>query len=241
MTIQRSKSASPRPIEKLREEIDALDDALLDLVEKRLALSRSIASAKQAEDDRHLMIRPRRERQLIERLTGKTRAIPGPSVSAIWRELMSLNLQSQRSTELALCADERRMHVADQARRRFGTVAPMVEIAKPQAALERARTRETIAIIELNPEADWWTVLADDPDLVIFDALREEGGWVTAIVVGRIDTNHLPEDRRYCVVSADELLARVVKGEPICPLASAGQWRLCLTDSSAVQSLSDAA
>ncbi|WP_420607253.1 chorismate mutase [Novosphingopyxis sp.] len=241
MTDKISKSAAPRPIEKLREEIDALDDALLDLVEKRLALSKSIAAAKTAEDDRHLMIRPRRERELIERLSGNTRAIPDASVSAIWRELMSLNLQSQRSTELALCADERRMHVADQARRRFGTVAPMVEVARPEAALERARTRETIAIIELNPKADWWIALASDPDLVIFDALREEGGWVTAVVVGRLHGSHVPEDRRYCVVGADELLARVVKGEPICPLASAGEWRLCLTDLSAVQSLSDAA
>ena len=240
MTDNHSRTAA-RPIEKLREEIDALDDALLDLVEKRLALSKSIAAAKTAEDDRHLMIRPKRERELIERLCGNTRSVPGASVSAIWRELMSLNLQSQRSTELALCADERRMHVADQARRRFGTVAPMVEVAKPEAALERARTRETIAIIELNPKADWWTALADDPDLVIFDALREEGGWVTAVVVGRLDGKHVPEDRRYCVVSADELLSRVVKGEPICPLASAGEWRLCLTDLSAVDTLSDAA
>ncbi|MBH9538785.1 chorismate mutase [Novosphingopyxis sp. YJ-S2-01] len=237
---QNPKSAS-RPIDNLREEIDALDDALLDLVEKRLALSKSIAAAKSAEDDRHLMIRPKRERQLIERLAGNTRAIPRASVSAIWRELMSLNLQSQRSTELALCADERRMHVADQARRRFGTVAPMVEVAEPAAALERARTRETIAIIELNPKADWWTVLAEDDDLVIFDALREEGGWVTAIVVGRLDSSHVPEDRRYCVVSASELLSRVVKGEPICPLASAGDWRLCLTDLASAHTLSDAA
>ncbi len=241
MTAKTSKTAAPRPIETLRQEIDALDDALLDLVEKRLSLSKSIASAKSAEDDRHLMIRPRRERELIERLSGRTRAVPKASVSAIWRELMSLNLQSQRSTELALCADERRMHVADQARRRFGTVAPMVEVAKPEAALERARTRETIAIIELNPKADWWTVLADDSDLVIFDALREEGGWVTAIVVGRLDGSHVPEDRRYCVVSADELLARVTQGEPICPLASAGEWRLCLTDLSSVDALSNAA
>ena len=240
MTDKISKSAA-RPIEILREEIDALDNALLELVEKRLALSKSIAAAKTAEDDRHLMIRPRRERELIERLSGKSRSVPGASVSAIWRELMSLNLQSQRSTELALCADERRMHVADQARRRFGTVAPMVEVARPEAALERARTRETIAIIELNPKADWWTALADDPDLIIFDALREEGGWVTAVVVGRLDSSHVPEDRRYCVVDADELLARVVKGEPICPLASAGEWRLCLTDLSATVSLSDAA
>ena len=234
-------NSTQRPIDNLREEIDALDDALLDLVEKRLALSKSIAAAKSAEDDRHLMIRPKRERELIERLAGSTRAIPRASVSAIWRELMSLNLQSQRSTELALCADERRMHVADQTRRRFGTVAPMVEVAEPAAALERARTRETIAVIELNPKAEWWTVLAEDDQLVIFDALREEGGWVTAIVVGRLDTSHVPEDRRYCVISADELLSRVVKGEPICPLASAGDWRLCLTDLSSANSLSDAA
>ena len=40
---QNPKSA-PRPIDNLREEIDALDDALLDLVEKRLALSKSIAA-----------------------------------------------------------------------------------------------------------------------------------------------------------------------------------------------------
>ena len=53
--------------------------------------------------------------------------------------------------------------------------------------------------------------------------------------------DNVPEDRRYCVVSASELLSRVVKGEPICPLASAGDWRLCLTDLASAHTLSDAA
>ena len=39
-------------------------------------------------------IRPKRERELIERLAGNTRATPRASVSAIWRELMAINLQA---------------------------------------------------------------------------------------------------------------------------------------------------
>ena len=63
----------------LRAELDGIDDQILDLIERRLAASVEIAAAKDAEGDRHLKLRPRRQTQILERL--KARAFPVCAIS----------------------------------------------------------------------------------------------------------------------------------------------------------------
>lgn len=73
-------------IEKLREQIDALDDELLALINRRAALARQIGDLKQGAP----AYRPERENEILRRMT-KTN--PGPlapeRVSAVFREVIS--------------------------------------------------------------------------------------------------------------------------------------------------------
>mgnify|MGYP001976675467 CR=1 FL=1 len=62
-----------------------------------------------------LLLRPAREASVIARLGAMTRRIPKDSITAIWRELMAINLQAHREVRcvqqltayvLKQCADE---------------------------------------------------------------------------------------------------------------------------------------
>ena len=207
-------NTNARAIDALREEIDTLDQELLALMEKRLDLAAAIAAAKsddsKTEDANELLLRPAREASVIDRLGTLTRRIPDVSIAAIWRELMAINLQAQRPIEIALNASRHpaRMHL--MARARFGTIIPIREMASPEAALEKARTGNAIALIEIG-EGDWWAGLRDDSELAIIDGL-------------------LGEDRSFAVLEQAELATRLGRGEAVCPIAVSGSLNLCVIE-----------
>ena len=73
-------------------------------------------------------------------------------LTAIWRELMAINLQAQRPIEIALHATRHPERMQLMARARFGTIIPVRKSASPEAALERARTGKAIAMIEIGDD-----------------------------------------------------------------------------------------
>ena len=227
-------STNPRAIDGLRDEIDRLDQELLALMERRLDLAAAIAGAKAADTadgpgdgtENELLLRPAREAQVIARLSDMTRRIPGESIAAIWRELMAVNLQTQRKIEIALSATRHPARIQLMARARFGTVLPITQTTSPQAALAKARAGDAIALVEID-DSGWWTQLAEDPELTIIDGLLGEGGRGSALAIGRLSEARLSEERRFAVLADRELAARLGRGEVVCPLAHSGEWYLC--------------
>ena len=153
----------------LRDRIDTLDEALLDLVERRLAAAQAIAELKSASHDGHLKLRPRREQEIVARLADRAALAPRPLVEALWRELMAYSLQAQVRTDLIL-------HGADLhpltacVRRRFGSAAEMRTAATVAEALTAAAAEEAVAIVAL-----------------------DEQGEVVAVAVGRIPVEEMPD------------------------------------------------
>ena len=226
-------NSNPRTIDTLREEIDALDEQMLSLMEKRLDLAAAIAAAKsedlEHEDPNELLLRPAREASVIARLASLTRRIPAASIAAIWRELMAINLQAQRPIEIALSATRHPARMQLMARARFGTIIPIRETDSPQAALDKARAGKAIALIEIG-EGDWWTALAEDPELVIVDGLLAEGGRGSALAIGRLSADRLGEERSFAVLEQGELAARLGRGEAVLPIAVSGALNLCVIE-----------
>ena len=220
-----------RSIDTLRQEIDTLDEELLALIERRLDLAASIAAAKTEETDadNELLLRPAREASVIARLGALSRRIPQASITAIWRELMAINLQAQRPIEIALSATRHPARIQLMARARFGTIIPIRETTSPEAALAKARSGKAIAVVEIG-EGDWWAQLAADPELVIIDGLLAEGGRGSALAVGRLSEDRLSEERTYVVLERSELAARLGHGEAVCPIAVAGDRHLCVIE-----------
>lgn len=212
-----------------RAEIDRIDDQLLTLMEQRLRCARSIAELKGREPGDRLSLRPAREQRVIERLTARAEAMPGPTITAIWRELMGVNLQAQRTTHIVICCPQQPVLVTDQARLRFGGATPIIDAGTPQDALERARNREAIAVIEFSPLSNWWVELFHDETLTIFDCLRDRHGRIVALVVGRIATAQLTTDSAFLVLGDGALRRRTAAGDKVQTLAICGNLRLCVS------------
>jgi chorismate mutase len=216
-------------LQTLRTEIDRIDTALLQLMEERLFCSAAIAAAKASEDDAQLRLRPAREQQVIDRLIGLAERMPAPAVTAIWRELMGANLQAQKSVHIVIHCPEQPVLVTDQARLRFGGTAPLVSAGTAQDALDRARNREAIAVIEFSPLSSWWVELFHDEALTIFDCLRDRHGRIAALIVGRVAGQYATEDTSFLVLGDGSLRRRANAGDTVKTLAICGNLRLCVS------------
>lgn len=216
-------------LQTLRTEIDRIDTLLLELMEERLLASAAIAAAKAEEANAQLRLRPAREQQVIDRLIARAERMPAPAVTAIWRELMGANLQAQKSVHIVIHCPEQPVLVTDQARLRFGGAAPIVAAGTPQDALDRARNREAIAVIEFSPLSSWWVELFHDEQLTIFDCLRDKHGRIAALVVGRVSALYTTEDTSFLVLGDGSLRRRAKAGDEVKTLAICGNLRLCVS------------
>ena len=219
-------TSSRNELEALRREIDALDDSILALVEKRVAAAIGIAELKSNGDTR-LRLRPAREAAVIARLVGQARRSPEPLVRQVWREIMACCLDLQVHTELVLFAVRQPAAIVDAMRRRFGCAADMILADSPAAALQAARAREAVAVIELDPANDWWTALRTEKGIAIFDCLRDDLGAPIAVALGRIAGEDLASCPQVEIVEADA----IQNGAEL--LASAAALRLVLLPSQA--------
>src|SRR5438067_3235670 len=163
----------------LRAELDRIDDQILDLIERRLAASAEIAAQKDAEGDRHLKLRPRRQAQILERLKGRAERAAPELIEKVWREIMAHSLQAQASTELALAPCDQPELLEARVRAHFGSAAPIRWAASTSHAIRSALRGEAVAIV---PEP-----LPDgEGELRVFDVLRAEDGSVVAYAAGRV-------------------------------------------------------
>ena len=236
-TISRDDSA-PLPaagLDSIRTEIDRIDDALLMLIEERMAAAHAVAIAKQSENTGRLNLRPARESQVIDRLAARSEAVPAEGVASIWRALMAVGLQAQARTEIVVHAAEQPVLVTDQARRRFGCSAPLLAACDPEEALDHARAREAVAVIEVTPLSGWWIALAGQSDLAIVDCLRDRWGAALALVVGRVGDADRAPGPRFEIVGEGSLRTRLEAGEPIRPIAMCGHLRLCMVGEGAAR------
>ena len=163
----------------LRAELDRIDDQILDLIERRLAASAEIAATKNAEGDRHLKLRPRRQAQILERLKARADGAAPELVEKVWREIMAHSLQSQARTELVIAPSDEPELLEARVRAHFGSASPIRWAASTSHAIRAALVGEAIGII---PEP----LAEGEGELRVFDILTAEDGSTIAYAVGRI-------------------------------------------------------
>jgi 3-deoxy-7-phosphoheptulonate synthase len=168
-----------RGLPRLRAEIDAIDDAILHLIARRLVVSDAVSALKDEEGDGRLKLRPRRQAEVIARLAKKSKAVPPSLVGAVWRELMGHGLQAQARTGIVLCGAIDRAVLEAHVRGHFGTSFPIAWVSTDAEALRRARDEEAVAIIA-GPLPQL------DRRLAICDLVRAPDGTIVAHAVGRV-------------------------------------------------------
>lgn len=113
-------------VEKLRKEIDKIDNEILDLLNKRSNIVLDIAHIKRNENAKFYS--PERERQILERLTSLN---PGPfpneTLKVIYREILSASLSLEETLKIS-CLGPLATFTHLAALRHFGSSAEFVPV-----------------------------------------------------------------------------------------------------------------
>lgn len=156
--------ASPS-LAQLRAEIDGIDDALLELLERRVAIGRRVAAAKG--DASGPFLRPGREAAILRRLAARTGDVPVPVMERIWREILAANLARQVDPVSVVWAPPGAEALLALARDRGGISTRVEPAATAAAALDAVVAgRATLAVLpapELTAWRWWPSLLAESP------------------------------------------------------------------------------
>jgi len=140
-------------LDKLRQEIDALDDNILELLNRRAAVAQQVGKVKAAHDQTFYV--PSRERAIYERLSANN---PGPfpndAVRKVFREIISASLSLEEPLKVAFLGPKATFtHVA--AMQQFGLSAQMVAqkgITQVFEEVERGRAEFGVVPVENSNE-----------------------------------------------------------------------------------------
>ena len=186
---------TPTDLADIREQIDALDSQMRDLLRARAGLVDAVALAKASSSD-DAPLRPGREAAQIEALAAwqETEApnLPLAGLIAIWREIISVGLAQQGGLTIYHTADSK-----SAARAHFGAslsyrACAAADAALAQAGAQAAQDKRALAIIPLadaQPAPAGLQVVACLPLLGPATALcyglqNDEGGNVTLVQAG---------------------------------------------------------
>ena len=211
----------------LRHEIDLLDDEMLALFQRRLALADRVGKAKDAPAGPHVKLRPDREQAVLSRMLARTRPGNREAVASLWRQIVGWGLARQGPMEVRVWSPIEPTRVFDGARLRFGAAAEMRAVRDPRAALDWAAAGQGVAVLAVNADDAWWIGLRREWSMLsVFDGFG--GDTPTALAVGRIDPAALPAGRRVLVdVGGDAGDGGGIRRRG---LATHHGWSLSLTD-----------
>jgi chorismate mutase / prephenate dehydratase len=211
----------------LRHEIDELDDQLLSLFERRLAIAARVGRAKDAPAGPHTKLRPDREQAVLGRMLSRCRPENAEAVEHLWREVVGWGLARQGRLQVQVWSPVEPARAFDGARLRFGAAADIRMVRDPQAALAHAAQGQGVAVMAINTDDAWWIGLRRDwSSLSVFDGYG--GETPTSLAVGLIDPQALPKGRRVVVTAGGD--AGDGSGARRWGLNTHHGWTLALTD-----------
>lgn len=202
-------------LERLRAEIDRIDDELLELLARRIELAGDIAREKRSRDGDGPVVRPAREAAILRRLVGRAAGrFPADALVRIWRELFAATSRAQRPFAVAVFARTCREYEA--VRDHVGSVVPLLraESCGQAARMWQDGRAEFLALPLDAGTASWWRGLADRPGrepgvavrLPLF--VREGEEPPVLFLLGRVPPEPSGADRSLLMVELDDLLSR---------------------------------
>ncbi len=212
-------SKTNKKLEELRAEVDRLDDELLKVLEKRIAIVKDIAAAKE-DDGTAIAFRPGREAAVIRRrLAAHSSDLPDAVVARIWREIISAVCRMQKPMSISITAPEKSVGYWDLARNHFGSATPMTLHKSPTVVLREVSADPTVLGVMpwKNIERDtWWEHLAqggeDVPKILAALPFTQNGSGrfedLNALVIGQSTPEPSGEDITLFVVVTEGEVSR---------------------------------
>lgn len=212
-----------KTVDGIRQQIDALDSKLHDLLMKRAELVVKIGEEKRR--NKVQIIQPDREAVMVRRLLARHEGpLPKEAIVRIWRELVGAVslLQTGLKVVVTVPDDHTGLIFWDMAKDYFSSVLPMHKATNPLAALAQVREQEaTFAVLpwpadeQANP---WWGYLLEetgDEGMRIMARLplgdrtqNEPNPEYRALVVARLKYETSGLDRSFLAMDLEENISR---------------------------------
>ncbi len=217
-------SKPPIPLERVRDEIDAIDREMLSLLQRRTALVDDIKAAKHGRS----AIQPGREAVVLRRLLGAHHGrFPTGSLVRIWREIISVLTLLQDSFSVAIYVPDEAPGLWDIARDHYGSQTPFrVNDSASQVLRAVSDGSATIGVLPWPADGEqggaagshrhWWPALLDSgesrprviarlPFAGAGNARDMLGG---GVAVALADPTPTEDDHSLLVLRTDEPLSR---------------------------------
>jgi chorismate mutase/prephenate dehydratase len=153
-------------IKKLREQIDALDDELLALLQRRAAAAQKIGALK----DGAPAYRPEREAEVLTRVSAKAGILPADRILAVFREVISACRGLEEAIRVAYLGPEGTF--SEQAvRKHFGAAIEALPFASVDEAFRRCESGAAqFAVVPVENSSEG--AVGRTLDLLVASALR---------------------------------------------------------------------
>lgn len=140
-------------LEELRKQIDQLDDQLLEVLNRRMAVVKQIGDLKNTNND--IIYRPEREKAIIDRISAKNKGLLSKkAIEAIFLEIFAVSRNLELPERIAFLGPEGSFtHQA--AEMRFGAMSQYLALGSIQSVFETVNTervRYGVVPIENNQE-----------------------------------------------------------------------------------------
>lgn len=155
--------STPEPtIDALRQEIDAVDDAIHDLLIRRTEIAQRIGGMK---DTTRGIIRPGREAAILRRLCERhTGSLPKGVLVRLWREMIGALTRLQGPLSIAVYAPDDRRLLWDITRDHYGSFTPITPVNTPFAAIRAVCDgTATVGVVPYPTDGEtdpWWRFLS---------------------------------------------------------------------------------
>ena len=155
--------AADPALQALRAEIDALDDAMHDVLMRRAAVVARMAASR-VKAGAGSPFRPGREAAVLRRLLARhSGALSRGAVVRIWRHIIMAHTAIQGAFTAAVAASSEAAQTLALAREHFGTATPLTSFASPAQALAALSTgKASVAVLPAptgEGEGAWWQSL----------------------------------------------------------------------------------
>ena len=211
--------SSERTLGDVRADIDAIDDAIHDMLIRRTELVEEVRAIKR---DWRVKIQPSREAEIACRLIERHRgAFPKRDLLALWRVLICATLSFEGPFSVAVHMPDGDPGFWDVARGHFGPYTPMSRHGSARSVLEQVTRQDaTVGVLPMprSDDADpWWRHLAidraDAPRIIArlpFAGFgNSRGSHADALVICPVAVTATGRDRSFLVIDTSRRMAAV--------------------------------
>ncbi len=200
-----------------RQQIDALDDQLIALLEERIAIVGKVGEFKRKYHPGQCPLRPGREAQMVRRIIEKCQkgAFPPSAAAAMWRILIGASTALEAPLKLAVYTPDNDSSLYWMAREYFGPSVPVNRHPHVKRVIgDIMDNKASVGIVPMLQSADtsyWWTNLLQGgnstPKIFAHVPFAHYGAPVrdtpTGLAIGCIEPEETGDDMTLLVLEAD--------------------------------------